>query len=89
MSIATKRVYQIYLQFQTLGGALRCKLFNDAFPQLSADDSFEYEEMKAGYKPEEFATSYLRPEVLESEMSNTYKRKEYEQLSVYLQDSLK
>lgn len=84
MGVSVKKAYKIYMNFITFGGGLNCKLFTEVFPKLTADDSFEYEEMKEGYKPEEFAKSYLRPEVLELEMNNPYKREAYERLSSLL-----
>ena len=53
--------------------------------KVPADGSFEYEEMKKAYKPEEFANSYLRPEVIEHEMNDKFKRQEYQRLLKYVQ----
>lgn len=88
MSIAVKRAYNIYLRFEVFGGGLRCKIFADVFPKLPADDSFEYEEMRNAYKPEEFANSYLRPEVIEHEMNDPFKREEYLRLLEYVQGGM-
>ena len=72
-----KKAYQIYLRFEVFGGSLNCKLFTEIFPHLKPDDSFEYEVMEEAYRPEEFATTYLRPELLESEMNDTFKYQDY------------
>lgn len=85
MSVAVKRAYNIYLRFEVFGGGLNCKLFTEVFPKLPADNSFEYEEMKNAYKPEEFVNSYLRPEVIEHEMNDPFKREEYLRLLEYVQ----
>lgn len=83
-----KRVYTVYKRFQVFGGALNCKLFTEAFPRLTEDDSFEYNEMKEAYKPEEFANSYLRQELIAFDLANPYNRKEYEKLRLYLKSVL-
>lgn len=88
MSEPVERAYKAYLRFEALGGGLRCKVFADVFPQLPSDDSFEYEVMKEAYHPDEFAKTYLRQEVIDYEMSDPYKAKEYERISAYIKTSL-
>lgn len=64
-SLGVEKVYnRAYINFRTGGGALRCKLFMQLFPLLQPEDSFEYETMKEDYKPEEYAQSFLKPDVI-------------------------
>lgn len=87
-SISIKKAHKVYLRFEALGGSLNCKLFTEIFPQLQADESFEYKDMKAAYNPEEFAKSYLKPEFIEQEMKDEILLYEYLSLQNYVQGGM-